>query len=99
MTTGICTLQTKNSNDCAFFSTYPSKLGDIVGKKFCKVVDVSAEPNLRRRLFELGFVKGAIVQVINVSPMSRAYLISIQDSVLCIRASVLAHVLVNIIDI
>lgn len=99
MTTKLCTLQTKNSNACTPIENCQQTLNHIVGKKFCRVVGVAAEPNLRRRLFELGLVKGAIVQVINVSPMSRAYLIKIQDSLLCIRASVLAHVLVDSLDI
>lgn len=94
MLTKHCLLETKDSNECATFVNSQHKLSEIVSKMFCRVVDVRAEPNLRRRLFELGFVKGAVVQVINVSPMSRAYLVSVQGSLICIRASVLAHIFV-----
>jgi len=94
MLTKHCLLETKDSNDCAILIKSQQKLSEIVSEKFCRVIDVCAEPNLRRRLFELGFVKGAVVQVINVSPMSRAYLIRVQDSLICIRASVLAHIFV-----
>ena len=88
----ICKKEKTFSND----STQSKiRLSDIASKKFCKIVDVCATPQLRRRLFELGFVCGAVVQVINISPMSRAYLINVQDSLLCIRASVLAHILVE----
>ncbi len=72
----------------------PQRLNEIVDKRFCKIVDISAPTQLRRRLFELGFIKGAIVQIINVSPMAHAYLLSVQNSLLCIRANILAHILV-----
>lgn len=98
MATESCTLRKNSSYFCAISTNYQQKLSDITDKKFCRVVDITAEPNLRRRLFELGFIKGAIVQVINVSPMSRAFLVSIQGSLLCIRASVLAHVFVELMD-
>ena len=84
------------SNDSTKSKT---RLSDICSKKFCQVIDICATPQLRHRLFELGFVRGAIVQVVNISPLSRAYLIYVQGSLLCIRASVLAHIFVKPFDI
>ncbi len=78
-----------------FTDVSPLKLSEMPSNKVCKVVSISAEPRLRRRLLELGFVTGATVQVVNISPMSRAFLLVVQNSLLCIRRDVLEHIEVD----
>ena len=73
------------------------RLSELSSKTICKVVDIYADPQLRRRLFELGFVENATVQIINISPMSCAYLLLVQNSLICIRTNILDHIYVKLV--
>lgn len=97
-----CDFGCKNASKClnfakntCFIGISPQKLSEMPSNKVCKIVSISAEPRLRRRLLELGFVTGATVQVVNISPMSRAFLLVVQNSLLCVRRDVLEHIEVN----
>lgn len=97
-----CDFGCKNASNCLnsakntrFTDVSHQKLSEIPSNKVCKIVSISAEPRLRRRLLELGFVTGATVQVVNISPMSRAFLLVVQNSLLCVRRDVLEHIEVN----
>lgn len=101
-TPNCCYVCTNAKNCTNVIKTIPQiqycqqKLSNVASHKVCKIITVTAEPQLRRRLFELGFVEGAIVEILNISPMSRAYLLNVQNSLLCIRRSVLEHILVYV---
>ena len=64
------------------------RLSELSSGKMCRVDKILIEPRLKRRLYELGFVKNALVQIIDVSPMSRAYLVIIQGSIFAIRGEI-----------
>ena len=72
------------ANDIFIYMT----LSELKVGAVCKVDYIQSEPRLRRHLYELGFVKGATVQIIDISPMHRAYLVIVQNSIFALRCEI-----------
>ena len=64
------------------------KLCELSSGNSCLIVNIYAEPKLKRRLYELGFLPNSTIELLNVSPMSRAYLIRINNSIFAIRKDI-----------
>lgn len=62
------------------------------------VCGIEGDVYIKRRLLELGFVKGTSVKVLNISPLKNTYLISLQDYCLALRKNSLELVSVVVND-
>lgn len=64
-----------------------------------RVKKIVSEPVLRRRLFELGFLQNACIQVLDISPFRYAFLLRINESVFAIRQQIANKIVVeNILE-
>ena len=60
-------------------------LGEFKENQIVEVVSTNGILPLKRRLAELGFVKGTKVRIINISPLKNSYLIELRGYVLALR--------------
>lgn len=78
------------------------RLNEVTSGKSCQICNIYVEPKLKRRLYELGFVPNAVVEILNISPMARAYLLKVQGAILALRGEIAHKIEVkdiqNIID-
>ena len=70
-------------------------LSECRSGQIVKVKNVVSEPSLRRRLFELGFLKDSCIQVLDVSPFRYAFLLKINDSVFALRQQIAQKIVVE----
>ena len=73
------------------------KLSDLKNGQAAKVLSVQADIRLRRRLLELGILKGEVVKILSVSPLKSSYLLTVKNYTLALRKSILDGILVEII--
>ena len=74
------------------------RLNELTSGKICFVNKIHTEPKLKRRLYELGFVPNAMIEIINVSPMAKAFLLKIQESIFAIRGEIAQKIEVDVND-
>ena len=60
-------------------------LSDCSCGQIVKIKDIVCNSNLKRRLFELGFIKNAVVEIIDISSFRHAFLIRLHNSLLALR--------------
>lgn len=60
-----------------------------------EIVCINGIMPLKRRLLELGFVKGTIVKVINISPLKNSYLLQIRGYLLALRKSAVNNIVIK----
>lgn len=60
-----------------------------------EIVYINGIMPLKRRLLELGFVKGTIVKVINISPLKNSYLLQIRGYLLALRKSAVNNIVIK----
>lgn len=53
------------------------------------ITSVNGNLKLKTRLLELGFTKGTLVRVLNISSLKNSYLIEIRGYILALRSSVI----------
>ena len=51
------------------------------------VVNIGGSTHLKRRLLDLGFTKGTLVRIINISPLKNSFLLEIHGYILSIRSN------------
>ena len=63
-----------------------SKLNNLSEGEWAEIVSSSNEPNMKRRLFDMGFVPGALVECVQIAPFGdpKAYLI--KNTVIALRS-------------
>ena len=61
------------------------KLNELNKNQSGIICGIQGDVFIKRRLLELGFVNGAEVKVLSVSPLKNTYLLSLQDYVLALR--------------
>lgn len=54
-------------------------------KKTYKIIKITGELKIKRRLLDLGFLIGEKIEILNISPLKKTFLISIKGYVLAIR--------------
>lgn len=54
------------------------------------ITSVSGNLKLKNRLLELGFTKGTLVRILNISSLKKSYLIEIRGYILALRKSVVS---------
>ena len=58
------------------------------------ICKIQGDLKIKFRLLELGFVKGAIVEVLAISSLRKTFLLKIQGYVIAIRHNILKEVLI-----
>lgn len=53
------------------------------------ITSVNGNLKLKTRLLELGFTKGTLVRVLNISSLKNSYLVEIRGYILALRSSVI----------
>ena len=53
--------------------------------KIYKIIKIDGELKIKRRLLDLGFVVGEKLQILQISPLKKTYLITIKNYVLALR--------------
>lgn len=71
-------------------------LSEVKKQVECTVLKISGNLQLKRRLLELGFVKGTSVKIINISPLKNSYLIEVRNYVIAMRKSAVEQICVEI---
>lgn len=76
-----------NRNKKAFQNEIMSNLSDLKYGESAVIIGISADcnNNIRQRLLDLGFVKGADVSVQNISPMGDPVAYCIHDTLIALR--------------
>ena len=69
------------------------KLSDVAQGGIVRVLDIKGG-EMRGRLMELGFTKGVVVKVHNISPLGKAYLVECRGTILALRYNA-----VNLIEV
>ena len=59
------------------------------------VKDIVCNANLKRRLMELGFIKNAVIEIIDISSFRHAYLFRLHNTLLALRKDVVKTIEVN----
>lgn len=70
------------------------RLSEIEKRCVAKIVGISGDVHLRRRLYELGFVEGEKVKILSVSPLKNSFLVSVKNYCLALRKNILNNVVV-----
>ena len=68
------------------------KLNELTSGSVAKILQVHSAPTMKRRLYELGIIPNDYVQIINISPMRRAYLIKIHGSIFALRSEIVQSI-------
>lgn len=56
------------------------------------ITNISGNLKLKTRLMELGFTKGTLVKILNISSLKQSYLIEIRGYILALRKNVISLV-------
>ena len=56
------------------------------------VVSISGPLHLKRRLLDLGFTQGAMVRVINISPLKNSFLLEIHGYIIALRQNAVKNI-------
>lgn len=51
------------------------------------IADVTGEPNLTRRLREMGFHSGCVIRILGRAPFNGPFVVQLHDSVLALRSA------------
>ena len=54
------------------------------------IVNVNGNLKLRSRMLELGFTKGTLVRILNISSLKKSFLIEIRGYILALRSDVIS---------
>lgn len=52
------------------------------------IVNIKGNLKIKNRLLELGFTKGTLVKILNISSLKQSYLVEIRGYILAIRKSI-----------
>ncbi len=58
------------------------KIGEI-----CKILSINNEDHLKRRLYDLGFFPGSLVECVLISPFSSPILFKVNGALIALRKS------------
>ena len=72
------------------------KMSDLKIGQIGKIINLSADVHIKRRLLELGLITGQIVKVLSISPLKNSYLIALKSYSLCLRRNILKNIEVEI---
>lgn len=72
------------------------KMSDLKTGEVGKIINLSADVRIKRRLLELGLITGQMVKVLSISPLKNSYLIALKNYSLCLRRSILKSIEVEI---
>ena len=73
------------------------KMSELTVNQTCKIVEVTANLRLKRRVFELGLIVGEKVKILAISPLKNSFLIMVKNYSLAIRKSILNDILVEML--
>jgi ferrous iron transport protein A len=71
-------------------------LSKIPTKNKCKIITINAEGNTRRRLMDLGFIPGTIIESVRRSPLGDPTAYLVRSSVIALRKEEADKILVNL---
>ena len=69
-------------------------LTSLVVNECAQIIKIECDIKIKKRLLELGFIKGANIKILAISSLKKTYLLNIQNCVLAIRESSLKGVYV-----
>lgn len=70
------------------------RLNELTAGKMARIVNILGSSKTKARLTELGFIKGEIIKIQNITPLGNSYLIDCRDSLFALRLNA-----VNLIEV